>query len=356
VTNHSLPIPTTTQLVYSDGSPAPEMPLAPLKERKTAAASSNPLFRRVRADPIILPNQSSADFSFRIEEVSMHHIHKGGGFRIRVYTEEPAMRYLISPGLLEEVIVVRSKARKGELPCLAKKVFPRNLPTLSALKRDFEQVKHEDSTPSFGEMKCNPKPDLGKGNMKKERVRCSSSTSRKARKISIELQAPPLGVNSDPLMTQGIIAAKIPTFELFRCLYNEKKCCLWCQTEACETTFLRREQHAMDCIFRVKLLETIQLSETEIKEEREPVIEIASSNEIRTFPPFENLTMELSVADAFLFDIDEHHPTATLYSPGDSLTGATDDVWPLNSHSSEAFDYPPHAFFRFHDFDTFYSV
>jgi hypothetical protein len=348
VTNHSLPIPTTTQLVYSDGSPAPEMPLAPLKERKTAAASSNPLFRRVRADPIILPNQSSADFSFRIEEVSMHHIHKGGGFRIRIYTEEPAMRYLISPGLLEEVIVVRSKARKGELPCLAKKVFPRNLPTLSALK-------HEDSTHSRSETKCSAKPDLVKGNMKKERVRSSSSTSRKARKISVELQGPPLGVNSDPVMTQGI-AAKIPIFELFRCLYNEKKCCLWCQTEACETTFLRREQHTMDCIFRVKLLETIQLSETEIKEEREPVIEIASSNEIRTFPPFDNLTMELSAADAFLFDIDEHHPTATLYSPGDSFTGVTDDVWPLNSHSSEALDDPPHALFRFHDFDTFYSV
>ncbi len=43
-----------------------------------------------------------------------------------IYTEEPAMCYLISPGLpglLEEVIVVRSTARKGELPCLAKNFF-----------------------------------------------------------------------------------------------------------------------------------------------------------------------------------------------------------------------------------------
>lgn len=285
----------------------------------------------------------------------MHHIHKGGGFRIRVYTEEPAMRYLISPGLLEEVIVVRSKARKGELPCLAKKVFPRNLPTLSVLKRGFEEVKHEDSTHSHGEMKCDV-PKLGKGKGNRERVRSSSSKSRKARKISVELQAPPLCVKKDCSMTHGNISVKIPTFELFRCLYNEKKCCLWCQTEACETTFLHREQHTMDCILRVKLLETIQLSETEIKEEREPAIEIASSREIRAIPPCDNLMMELSVADAFLFDIDEHHPSATLYSPGDSFTGVADDVWHLNSNAVEALDYPPHALLRFHDFDTFHPV
>ena len=99
------------ELVYDDGTPAPTMPFAPLRERRSSGHSKNPLFRPLRPEPILGKGRGSQSFSFRIEEVSFHHPGHDG-FKLKVSSKDNLTNIL--PGLMEETIVVRSKPKPDE--------------------------------------------------------------------------------------------------------------------------------------------------------------------------------------------------------------------------------------------------
>jgi len=103
-------ISVQTELVYEDLSPTPSMPLLPLKERRSNCKSENPLFRRMRSDPVFYQNESAKDFSFRIEEVSKHHCNQNG-FKLKVKSLDSNKYH---PGFLAESIIVKSKPKKDE--------------------------------------------------------------------------------------------------------------------------------------------------------------------------------------------------------------------------------------------------
>ena len=96
-----------TELVYSDESPTPYMPLMPLKERRSHKVSETPLYNPLRPEPILNPGQTAISFSFRIEEVSFRHPHQSG-FKLKVSHLGPS-RFMVHSGLMEETIVVLSK-------------------------------------------------------------------------------------------------------------------------------------------------------------------------------------------------------------------------------------------------------
>ena len=97
-----------TELIYSDGTATPNMPLSPLKERRARNASRKTLYRPLVPDPTLRPSNPSASFSFRIEEVSFHHPDKDG-FKLMVLPAND--NYTIHPGVLEESITVLSKPK-----------------------------------------------------------------------------------------------------------------------------------------------------------------------------------------------------------------------------------------------------
>ena len=103
-------LPLRTELVYDDGTPVPIMPLKPLRDKKGSQNRALKLYRPLRPDPVLgTGKKSSQFFSFRIEEVSLHHQnHKG--FKLKVSPADFSHASNILPGLLEETIVVRSKS------------------------------------------------------------------------------------------------------------------------------------------------------------------------------------------------------------------------------------------------------
>lgn len=99
-----------TELVYSDGSPTPFMPLSPLKERKKTCLSNKPLYRPLRPEPVLGPNLALVPFCFRIEEVSFHHTgHTGFKLKVSSSRNSPMM---VHPGVLTENIIVLSKPKQ----------------------------------------------------------------------------------------------------------------------------------------------------------------------------------------------------------------------------------------------------
>eukprot|EP00594_Rhizosolenia_setigera_P020361 CAMPEP_0178979246 /NCGR_PEP_ID=MMETSP0789-20121207/25717_1 /TAXON_ID=3005 /ORGANISM="Rhizosolenia setigera, Strain CCMP 1694" /LENGTH=582 /DNA_ID=CAMNT_0020669293 /DNA_START=186 /DNA_END=1934 /DNA_ORIENTATION=- len=99
-------IRTYTELIYADGTSTPLMPLSPLRERR----SMKPLFRRLRQEPVLGPDNASAPFSFRIEEVSFHHPGQSG-FKIKVSAVTNCPIQNVHPGVLNETIIVLSKPK-----------------------------------------------------------------------------------------------------------------------------------------------------------------------------------------------------------------------------------------------------
>jgi len=320
VKDHDVSIPTTTQLVYADGSPAPELPLAPLKVRNTTSTSScNTLFRRIRTDPVLLPKQASVDFGFRIEEVSMHHLHRGGGFRVRVYTDEPMLRYLVSPGMLEEIIIVRSKAKKGELPYIAS-----NAPF--SLQQVIAKLKQSSCS------------------MVKTEVESTAMHTRKARKISLEYNISPIKIRSD-VVPQCQNIATIPTTELFRCLYNHNGRCLGCGKEANESNFGEKHQHLLGCVLSSSFPEKLKNSPfslfdsvdhvySNIQEGREPDNEAKCTEEERLQSPDDFIPFDFVADDVFSDTVEEQR---TCYNPREY--SARNEAW-LNSTSGfDTLDY-----------------
>lgn len=99
-----------TELVYEDGSPTPLKPICPLKDRKSGQISNKPLFRMC-AKPRILPGESCASFSFRIEEVTFHHSGHHG-FKLKISPAD-SLPLIIHPATSSEILVVLSKPKSG---------------------------------------------------------------------------------------------------------------------------------------------------------------------------------------------------------------------------------------------------
>ena len=115
------PVELKTELIYSDGSNAPLMPNSPLKERRNTKCSKIPLFHPLRPSPIFPTEVGSQTFSFRIEEVSIHHPGQTG-FKLKVsianmdslstwISDDSCIDFHVHPGILDEIIIVRSKPK-----------------------------------------------------------------------------------------------------------------------------------------------------------------------------------------------------------------------------------------------------
>lgn len=98
------------ELVYEDGSPTPLKPICPLKDRKSGQISNKPLFR-LCTKPRLLPGESCASFSFRIEEVTFHHSGHHG-FKLKISPAD-SLPLIIHPAISSEIIVVLSKPKSG---------------------------------------------------------------------------------------------------------------------------------------------------------------------------------------------------------------------------------------------------
>lgn len=109
IVNPSVAMPLRTELIYSDGTPTPLLPLAPLKEKRSSKKSKTTLYRPLVPDPSLEPSKDSKSFSFRIEEVSFHHPDKHG-FKLKVSPADPNQHF-VHPGFLEENIIVLSKPK-----------------------------------------------------------------------------------------------------------------------------------------------------------------------------------------------------------------------------------------------------
>lgn len=113
------PLHLVTELVYSDESPTPFMPLCPLKERRTSTTSRKTLYRALRPEPVLGPDKTIAPFCFRIEEVSFHHPNHSG-FKLKVSCPSNCPR-VVHPGILRENIIVLSKPKHENTPSLVNK-------------------------------------------------------------------------------------------------------------------------------------------------------------------------------------------------------------------------------------------
>jgi len=106
-------LPLKTELLYDDGSPVPMYPLMPVKTKSNSISSKRKatknedikLFNPTRPNPILGVGNGSQYFSFRIEEVSSNHDHKGFKLKVSPLNESSDVFH----GVLEETIIVKAK-------------------------------------------------------------------------------------------------------------------------------------------------------------------------------------------------------------------------------------------------------
>ena len=101
-----------TELLYEDDSPAPQLPLCPLRDRQKKNPS--PILNRLNGESNLSSKNCPVEFVFRIEEVIFHHSgHKG--FKLNVFLEKPIPSLTIHQAPMDDVIVVLSKPRRDQV-------------------------------------------------------------------------------------------------------------------------------------------------------------------------------------------------------------------------------------------------
>ena len=103
ITDYPSKIPLKTQLVYEDGTEIMSM------SRDTDRPDlSKEVYRPMRPEPCLDAGVGSCHFAFRIESVSLNH-RPHTGFRLKVSPLLPGVNSDVVGGLMEEIIVVKSR-------------------------------------------------------------------------------------------------------------------------------------------------------------------------------------------------------------------------------------------------------
>ena len=223
VKDHCEMLSLTSELIYMDHTACPFMPLQPLKRRASRTMPTYPLYRPLRAEPVLEPRQATADFCFRIEEVSATHAQKGGkgksGFKLKVSIEDEHWSRMISPGIMDEVIVVRSKARKDELEREGKGSFPYQK-ALDEFREKQEQVLKTMKNNENGSIQ-----DEGKNVQAIKRPFAKRSSRERTDYVK--------DASEDPCLS----------------LVSENGMCLWCHSQVSTNMNGDEISHEEDCAF-----------------------------------------------------------------------------------------------------------
>ncbi len=103
ITDYPSTIPLKTELVYEDGTK-----IMPLSVDADRPGSSKEAYRPMRPEPCLDAGVGSCHFAFRIESVSQNH-RPHTGFRLKVDPLLPGENSDVVGGLMEEIIVVKSR-------------------------------------------------------------------------------------------------------------------------------------------------------------------------------------------------------------------------------------------------------
>ncbi len=239
------PLTLTTSLVYEDDSPAPLVPLCPLRDSQ----KKNPkyILTKMFGEPRFSSNNVPVEFSFRIEEVIFHHSgHKG--FKLNVVSRaKNDNSFRIHQCPMEEVIVVLSKPKMCQTPVnYVESSEKAKMDTRSRKRKrdvidDNDDDDDDDAIDIFDETALDEEDftsdnffDIVPADQDTKSARSEDSSDEIKKKEEDRLVVIPIGAIIDS----------------YRCL----DACFCCKVPIARDFFLFSNKHTMKCVFANEVL------------------------------------------------------------------------------------------------------